>query len=84
MSFKFGKNREVSAAYATIPLYYTGITHPNNHHKELVLIDRIGGNYTACWRNNHLYKVGITFLLQATENGFMFRGKEYSVGNKVI
>jgi hypothetical protein len=40
MSLKFGKNREVSVQYAKIPLYYTGISHPNNRDKELVLMDK--------------------------------------------
>lgn len=76
MSLKFKKNRSVSFAYCLIPLYYTGIIHPNNKDKELVLMDRLGKNYTACWRNNKLSKVGIEFLLSATENGFIFKDKE--------
>ena len=47
MSLKFEKNRSVSYGYCKIPLFYTGIKHPNNKDKELVLMDRIGPNYTA-------------------------------------
>lgn len=84
MSLKFGKNREVSIGYAKIPLYYTGLKHPNNKNKELVLMDRLGDNYTACWRNNHLNKTGIEFLVKAINNGFIFKNKSYVLGNKVL
>lgn len=77
MSQKFGKNRSVSLSYCKIPLLYTGIKHPNNKNKELVLMDRIGDNYTACWRNNELSKVGIEFLIPAIDGGFIFKDKTY-------
>ena len=79
MSLKFEKNRSVSYGYCKIPLFYTGIKHPNNKDKELVLMDRIGPNYTACWRNNKTSKVGIEKLIVATESGFIFKDKEYSL-----
>lgn len=84
MSQKFGKNREVSVGYCKVPMYYTGIKHPANSDKELVLMDAMGHKYTACWRNNRLCKVGIEFLVEATKNGFIFKGKEFSFGSKVI
>ena len=80
MSLKFGKNREVTTGYAKIPLYYTGVKHPNNKNKELVLMDRLGDNYTACWRNNELCKVGIEFLVKAVDGGFIFKDKTYPLG----
>lgn len=85
MSHKFGKDRSVTISYAKIPLYYTGIINPKNKNKELVLMDRIGDNYTACWRNMELNKTGIEFLLKATEKGFIFRDKEIDLSkcNKV-
>lgn len=52
MSQKFEKGRSVSAGYCKIPIQYTGIIHPNNKNKELVLMDVMGKNYVACWRNN--------------------------------
>ena len=79
MSKKFDKNRSVSMGYCKIPMYYTGINHPNNNDKELVIMDRLGKNYTACWRNEKLCKVGIEFLLSATEKGFIFKDKEISL-----
>lgn len=83
MSLKFGKDREVSHGYAKVPMYYTGIKHPNNNNKELVLMDRMGDNYTACWRNNATCKTGIEFLVLAIDGGFIFKDKEYKLGNKV-
>jgi hypothetical protein len=82
MSKKFNKDRSVSVAYAKIPLYYTGIIHPNNINKELVLMDRLGKNYTACWRNNTTSKTGIEFLIQAIDGGFIFKDKIYKF-NKI-
>lgn len=84
MSLKFDKNREVCSSYIKIPLYYTGIKHPNNSNKELVLMDRLGDNYSACWRNNKLDTIGIEFLVQSIKNGFIFKDKEYKLGNKVL
>ena len=84
MSLKFEKNRSVSNGYAKIPMYYTGIKHPNNKSKELVLMDRIGDNYTACWRNNKRGMVGIEFLVKAVSGGFLFKDKFRKLGNGVI
>lgn len=84
MSKKFKKHRSVTRAYAKIPLYYTGIIHPNNSDKELVLMDRLGSNYTACWRNNSTDKVGIEFLVRSVDYGFIFKDKVYKLGNKVL
>lgn len=80
MSLKFEKNRSVSEGYCLIPLFYTGIKHSNNSDKELVIMDRMGKNFTACWRNNALCKVGILFLLPAVDKdngwyGFIFKDK---------
>ena len=83
MSLKFSKNREVTTGYAKIPLYYTGVKHPNNNNKELVLMDRMGDNYTACWRNNELCTVGIEFLVKAVHGGFIFKDKTYPLGGRV-
>ena len=77
MSLKFGKNREVTMGYAKIPIYYTGIINPSNPNKELVLVDRLGDNYSACWRNNQLCKVGIEFLVKAVCGGFVFKDKTH-------
>jgi hypothetical protein len=77
MSHKFGKDREVSVSYAKIPLYYTGIKHPHQKHKELVLLDDFGKHYSACYRNNDLCKLGIEFLLRKIKGGFVFKDKEY-------
>ena len=77
MSHKFDKNRSVSFSYCKIPLIYTGIFHPNNKSKELVLMDRVGKkHYTACWRNNERSAIGIEFLLTAIPGGFIFKDKE--------
>lgn len=83
MSLKFGKDRAVSFGYAMVPLFYTGIKHPHNKNKELVLMDYMGGKFTACWRNNKLHKVGIEFLVKAVDNGFVFKDKVYPLGNRV-
>jgi hypothetical protein len=79
MSLKFGKNRSVSEGYFRCPMYYTNIIHPKNKHKELVLMDRMGDQYTACWRNDKLSKVGIYFTVKATDKpiGFIFKDKQY-------
>lgn len=84
MSLKFSKNREVKEEYIKIPLYYTGIISPNDKDRELVIMDRIGSNYTACWRNNKLCKLGIEFLVKATKEGFYFKDKIYKLSNKVF
>jgi len=84
MSLKFEKNRSVSVGYCKIPMYYTYIYHPTNKDKELVIMDRIGSNYTACWRNNKLGKVGIEFLLKATKKGFIFKDKEVLLKNVAV
>ena len=83
MSLKFEKDRSVSFGYVKIPMFYTGLIHPNNKNKELVLMDRLGGNYTACWRNNKLCKVGIEFLVKAVDDGFIFKDKVHALGGKV-
>ena len=77
MSIKFKKDREVEFGYEKIPIKYTGITRPNNRNKELVLMNDYGDHYAAAWRNNKLCKIGITFLLEKTEEGFIFKGKEH-------
>lgn len=77
MSQKFGKGRSVEIAYMSVPLKYTSIKHANNSDKELVLIDDFGKHYVAAYRNNKTCKIGIHFLLKRTENGFIFKGKEY-------
>lgn len=84
MSRKYGKDRSVSIQYAKIPLYYTRIIHPHNKDKELVLMDRIGDNYTAAWRNNDRCSIGIEFLVRATKKGFIYKDKEYGLGNRVL
>lgn len=82
MSKKFGKDRSVSVAYAKIPLYYTEIIHPQKKQKKLVLMDKIGSNhYTACWRNERTCRTGIEFLVKATNDGFIFKNKEYKLKN---
>jgi hypothetical protein len=83
MSQKFKKDREVTVSYSKIPLFYTGIKHPNNHRKELVLMDRFGDNYSACWRNNKTGKLGIEFLVPATQGGFIFKDKKRKLGSRV-
>ena len=75
MSRKFEKNRSVSDGYCKIPLYYTGIKHPENKNKELVLMDQIGKNYSAAWRNNKRCSIGIQFLLPIIDGGFIFKDK---------
>lgn len=81
MSLKFEKNRGVPHGYAKIPLFYTGIKSPSNKNKELVIMDRIGKNYTAAWRNNKLSKIGIEFLIPVIEGGFLFKGKKVLLKN---
>lgn len=82
MSKKFDKNRSVDYRYLACPLKYTNIFHPNNHNKELVLLDQLGKSYTAAWRNDKTNKIGITFLLKIDKvngkNGFWFKDKFYS------
>lgn len=84
MSKKFGKDRSVSESYAKVPIAYTGIKHPTNPNKELVLIDDFGKHYTACWRNRETGRVGITKLVLKTEKGFMFKGKDREFGSRVF
>lgn len=84
MSLKFQKNRLVSIAYAKIPIYYTRIFHPHNKYKELVLMDRLGDSYTACWRNSKTGRCGIEKIIKATERGFIFKDKEYRLKCKVL
>jgi hypothetical protein len=84
MSLKFEKNRSVSTSYINVPMYYTRIEHPNNKNKELVIIDRLGENYLACWRNGKTCKMGIRFLVKATKNGFMFKNKERKLKYMVL
>ena len=81
MSKKFHDDRSVTSTYAKTPMYYTGILHPSNKNKELVIMDRFGKSYTACWRNNHLCKVGIEFLLKATKQGFIYKDYTQSYGS---
>jgi hypothetical protein len=42
-------------------------------------MDRMGDQYTACWRNDKLSKVGIYFTVKATDKpiGFIFKDKQY-------
>lgn len=86
MSRKFDKNRSVDYKYHEIPLKYTGIRHPNNNNKELVLVDDYGKHYIAAYRNEKTNKVGIHFLLKKViskgKYGFIFKDKFYSVKDK--
>ena len=77
MSIKFEKDRAVDRSYEKVPLKYTGIHRQDNKDKELVLMDDYGKHYSAAWRNNKLCKIGIKFLLKKTEEGFIFKDKEY-------
>lgn len=77
MSKKFEANRSVSLGYCKIPICYTNIFKPGEPLKELVLMDKIGNNYEAAYRNNELNKIGPTFLLKATSKGFIYKDKEY-------
>ncbi len=78
---KFGKDRSVDFNWEKLPLYYTRIINPSNKDKELVIMEVFGKHCSACWRNNALSKVGITFLLKTTGDGFIFKGKEYKFKN---
>ncbi len=83
MSNKFEDNRSVDERYLKIPLRYTGILNPSNNNRELILIDFLGDNYLAAYRNHHTGRIGRTFLLKAIENGFIFKDKKYKFnGNK--
>ena len=89
MSLKFGKNREVTTGYAFIPIFYTGIKHPHNKNKELVLMDKIGKYYTACWKNMENNRCGIQFLVKAIDAyyqkdaRFIYKDKVHKLGSMV-
>jgi hypothetical protein len=75
---KFRKDRSVESTWEKTPVYYTGIIKPDNKNKELVIMEFFGSTHvSACWRNNQLCKVGITFLLKQTVDGFVFKDKKY-------
>lgn len=76
MSLKFKKGRAVDFAYHAIPILYTGIKHPTNAAKELVLIDDLGKHSVAAYRNMKTDKVGIHFLIKNIEGGFVFKDKK--------
>lgn len=73
---KFGKDRSVDFSWEKIPMVYTGIIHPNNTNKELVIKEFFGSKVEICWRNNKLSKMGIGKLVSRTEKGFLYKGKE--------
>jgi hypothetical protein len=79
MSLKFEKGRSVDYRYHAIPLQYTGIKHPNDAKKELVLIDDYKTQWLAAYRSDKTNRVGRTFMLKkGTKNGkrgFYHRGK---------
>lgn len=79
MSLKFQKNRSVPFAYHAVPMYYTGIIHPTNKDKELIIVDFLGKHCIAAWRNNKRNMVGIHFLLKEEQRkgkfGFIFKDK---------
>lgn len=77
---KFEKDRGVSIAWEKIPMLYTGIKHPHNPDKELVIKQFFGDKVEICWRNNRLSKMGIGKLVQKTQDGFMYKGKEIKYG----
>ena len=70
--------------WIVIRMCYTGIIHTNNANKELVLMDRLGKSYSACWRNHETCKVGIEFLVKSVKGGFIFKDKVRSFGNIVL
>lgn len=72
---KFGKDRSVDSGWEKIPFYYTGIKHPTNKDKELVVKEFFGKNVEVCWRNNKLYKMGIGQLVPRVKGEFIFKGK---------
>lgn len=78
---KFKKDKEVTSSWFMVPSFYTGIIHPNNTNKELVLMEYFGKHWSACWRNNKTNKVGIYFIVKADKNGFTFKDKKYSYIN---
>ena len=74
---KFGKNRSVEPWYTTIPLVYTGHIHPNKPSKELTIMGYMGKEkYVASWYNDKTGRFGIEFLVDATEDGFIYKDKE--------
>lgn len=73
---KFGKDRSVDFSWDKIPMLYTGIKHPQNKDKELVVKEFFGSKVEICWRNNKLSKMGIGKLVPRTERGFLYKGKE--------
>lgn len=88
MSLKFDKNRSVHPLYLSVPLTYTRIKHPQNLAKELVLVDWVGRNYVAAWRNEDRCNIGLTFLVKAESRngkpGFIFKDKWHSIGFRVM
>lgn len=78
---KFGKDRSVDLSWEKVPMQYTGIRHPQNKDKELVIKEFLGDKAEVCWRNNRLSKMGIGQLVPLTKEGFLFRGKEVKFKN---
>lgn len=82
---KFGKDRSVDFSWEKVPMVYTGIKHPTNPDKELVIKEFFGSKVEVCWRNIRLTKMGIGKLVPRTERGFIFKGKEIEIrGGRVI
>ena len=73
---KFGKNRSVDFSWEKIPMCYTGIKHPQNPDKELIIKEFFGNSVEIAWRNNKLSKIGIGKLVPKTKKGFLYKGKE--------
>lgn len=86
MAKKFHKDREVPHSYHAVPIYYTGIKHPANKDRELVLVDDHFNHFVAAWRNNKLCRVGIHFILQKewknNKSGFIFKDKFVALRKK--
>jgi hypothetical protein len=74
---KFGKDRSVDSSWEQIPMCYTGIKHPNNPNKELVIKEFFGDKLEIAWRNMKLCKMGIGKLVPRTKKGFLYKGKEF-------
>lgn len=79
MSLKFKKNRSVDFTYHAVPMRYTGIKHPNDASKELVLVDSYKHKWLAAYRSDKTNRVGRTFILDKGvkngKEGFYHRGK---------
>jgi len=95
MSLKFEKCRSVDFRYHAVPLNYTGVTHPSNKQRELVLLDWYpkgtenkpqGGTFLCAWKNHNTGKVGRQFLckevLKDNKRYFEFKDKLYDISTK--